>query len=82
VTDVRRETSPDLVNEAVARAKRDRNLAIRIQYEQQVAHGKSPSAAVRWTAYRSGLKQAQVREIVQTQQPATRRLTQPQELTV
>lgn len=52
-----------------------RNEAIRIQFSVEVARGKSPCRAVASVAYRSGLKQSQVREIVQDKLSAVRRLT-------
>ncbi len=62
----------------MAGVTRERDEAIRIQFSVEIARGTSPSLAVKRIAYRSGLKQAQVREIVQQQPqpPATRRLPQ------
>lgn len=67
----------DVVNEAVARATKERDLAVRLQVGMEIAHGHSAAQAVRTTAYKSGLTQDKVREIIGQKPPAVRR--RPQE---
>ena len=66
---------PDLANEAVARATRDRDLAVNLQFAAEVARGVKPEQAIRTVAFKSGIQQSKVREIIATKPPAVRRLT-------
>lgn len=52
-----------------------RDRAIRTQFAMEVARGNTPAVAIRFVSYRSGLRQQQVRRIIETQPPAVRRLT-------